>query len=97
MNHVDLYKVPYTHTYITKIIQINVIERPDLQYFTHDPFLLLNNKFYIQWMASNKSTYHELPSYSSDHDETIESNEENPRSVIKTKVFLLVLEYERHD
>ena len=46
-------------------------------------------------MASNEN--HELPSYSSDHDETIESNEENPRSVIKTKVFLLVLEYERHD
>ena len=29
-------------------------------------------------MASNESTYHELASYSSDHDATIESNEENP-------------------
>ena len=28
-------------------------------------------------MASNESTYHELASYSSDHDVTIESNEEN--------------------
>jgi len=38
-------------------------------------------------MASNESTYHELASYSSDHYETTEPNEENPRPLFSEYAF----------
>ncbi len=38
-------------------------------------------------MASNESTFHELASYSSDNNETVESSEESSAIVTKTRVF----------